>query len=272
MRRTFRLPLFLTLTLAIMLYSCEEVIILDLKNSEPRTVIDATLNATSGECEVRVSKSLGFYQSESAAKLSGVKVDLTNGSGTVRSLSEVKPGVYYAGGVSVTVGEVFRLQVTVSPDEQYTAYNRVPPYVRLDSLRAVRGFGDPRPTSPPIYVIKPKWKDPAGIENFYRFKLTNNGKPQRGSLTITNDEPFDGAEVDVPLYGFGFALGDTVRFEFQSIDSLSYSYFSQINDMARPSFVSATPYNPVGNVDNGALGYFGIFFSDVWNLIITPRP
>jgi hypothetical protein len=269
MKKLNSLPAYLIVSLLFILASCEEVIRLDLKNSEPRVVIDATLNATKGVCLVQVSKSLGFYQNDSIIGIEGVSVELVNGSGRVQSLAEVGPGVYSASDLPVSPGEVYRLNVILSPDEWYTAQTKAPEAVFLDSLKVVRGFGDPRPTSPPVFLINPKWKDRAGIANFYRFKVTKNGKLRKGSFSITNDEPFDGTEVDMPLYRYDFELGDTVRLEFQSIDSVSYSYFNQVNDMARPSFVSATPYNPIGNFDNGALGYFGIHWSEVRDLIIS---
>jgi len=271
MKKSNSLSVFLIYLFLFVFASCEEVIQLDLKNSEPRTVIDATLNATKGICVVRVTKTLGFYETDSLVTIDGASVELVNGSGKVQSLHEIGQGVYSAGNLLVRAGEIFRLNVIISPDEQYTAQTKAPESVLLDSLKVVRGFGDPRPTSPPIYLINPKWKDPAGIANFYRFKVTKNGKYHAGSFNITNDKPFDGTEVDMPLYRYDFKLGDTVQLEFQSIDSLSYSYFSQINDMARPSFVSATPYNPIGNFDNGALGYFGIYYSDIRNTIISLR-
>jgi len=271
MKKANGLPLLLIVPLIIALSSCEEVILLDLKNSQPRVVVDAALNASKGECMVHISKSLGFYQNDSTIEMEAATVTLTNGSGNSFVLSEEMPGIYRSASLIAITGEIFRLNILLPTGERYTAQTTVPDPVFLDSLKVVRGFGDPRPTSPPIFLINPKWKDPAGIANFYRFKVTTNGKPQSGSLTITSDEPFDGTEVDQPLYRYGFTLGDTVQLEFQSIDSLSFSYFSQINDMARPSFVSATPYNPIGNFDNGALGYFGIYWSEVRDLIISIR-
>lgn len=269
MKKFVSIPVFLLLTLLIALASCEDVIHLDLKNSPPRVVIDATINASLGECTVRATRSLDFYQTDNFEKIEGASVELVNGPGVVMPLSEVSPGVYYAGGLTVSPGEVFRLNLTVAPDERYSAQTKVPVPVSLDSLKVVRGFGDPRPTSPPVYLISPKWKDPAGIVNYYRFKVTRNGKPRSGGFNITNDEPFDGTEVDMPLYRYSFKLGDTVNLEFQSIDSVSYSYFNQINDMARPSFVSATPYNPIGNFDHAALGYFGIYFSESREAVVS---
>ncbi len=264
-----KITIFLGIVFLMMATSCEEVIQLDLKNSEPRVVIEANLNATSGECTVQATKSAGFYEDNVFTGIQGATVELNNGSGVSFSLAEISPGVYHAGDVDVAAGEVFRLTVNVPGDDRYIAETRVPDAVYLDSLKVVRGFGDPRPTAPPVYLVNPKWTDPAGTPNYYRFKVTTNGKPQSGSFTIINDEQFDGTEIDLPLYRYGFSLGDTVSLEFLSIDSVSYAYFNQINDMARPSFVSATPYNPIGNFDNGALGYFGIYHSEARDLVIS---
>ncbi len=253
------------------LVSCEDVIQLNLKNSAPRTVIQASINATTGECMVEASLSAGFYDSSNFAKLTGANIQFINGTGAVKVLREDSTGFYSTGNVKVSPGEDIRLIVTTSTGDVFTAATKVPSDIRLDSLKIVRGFGDPRPTSKPIYLINPKWKDPAVIANYYRFLVTKNGKFRHGSFNITNDKTFNGTEVDMPLYRNSFEIGDTLRFEFQSIDSVSYSYFKQVNDMARPSFVSATPYNPIGNFDNGALGCFGVYFSDIRDTIISIR-
>lgn len=262
---------FLILALFLVLASCEDVIKLDLKNSPSRTVIEATLNASKGKCLVQVSKSLDFYQTDSFARVEKATVQLINGSGAVKTLPELSPGVYSAGNLSVSPGEVFHLNVMVSASEQYSAQTKAPDAVVLDSLKVIPGIGDPRPGSTPRYLLDLKWKDPAAFANFYRFKVTTNGKPHTGNFTISNDKLFNGTEVDMPLNRYRFELGDTVHFEFQAIDSVSFSYYSQINDMARPSFVAATPYNPIGNFDNNALGYFGIYYSDIRDLIISIR-
>jgi hypothetical protein len=262
-------PLYLVLPFLVVLTACEDVIHLDLKNAEPRMVIDASLNATKGECTVQVTKSLDFYQTDSFQRIERAKVELISGTGGATVLTEITPGVYFAGNIKVAADEGLKLIVEISTDEKYEASARVPVAVSLDSVKIVRGFGDPRPTSPPIYLVNPVWNDPAGIANYYRFKVTKNGRLRNGSFSITNDEPFDGTRVDMPLYRYDFSIGDTVQLEFQSIDSVSYSYYNQINDMARPSFVSATPYNPVGNFDKSALGYFGVYWSDIRDMMVV---
>ncbi len=269
MMKFIKIPIFFSFALVVLLTSCEEVIVLDLKDSASRTIIEATLNASTRECVVKATRSTGFYSVLQYENIEGATIELINGAGTSTRLTETGAGIYSAGNVEVSPGEIFQVKLTIAPDEQYLATSKAPSPVYLDSLKIVRGFGDPRPTSPPIYLIKPIWQDPAGIPNYYRFKVTTNGKPQSGSFTITGDEQFDGTVVDLPLYRYSFSLGDTVQLEFMNIDSVSYAYFNQINDMARPSFVSATPYNPIGNFDNGALGYFGIFFAEKKDLIVS---
>lgn len=266
--RSLPVSLFIAILLA-MLASCEDVIRLDLVNAESRWVIEGTFNASKSECTVQISKTLDFYEIDSINRIRGAKVELINGAGSVSSLEEIKPGVYRADSLSVGQGEICRLNVILSSGEKFTASTQVPVQVFLDSLKVVRGFGDPRPNSPPIYLLNLKWKDSAGLANYYRFKVTTNGKLRGQSFTILDDKPFEGKDADVTIYRYGFKPGDTVRFEFQSIDSVSFSYYRQINDMARPGFVSATPYNPVGNFNNGALGYFGIFYSDIRDTIIS---
>jgi hypothetical protein len=266
-----KIPIIILFVAMVSLASCEEVIQLNLKNTAPVTVIDATINATSGKCVVQATLSAGFYDNNNLTRNQGAQVELIDGSGNVNLLNEDSAGAYSVSQLKVREGEILQLRLTAADGEVFVATTRAPGVVPLDSLKFVRGFGDPRPTSAPIYLINPKWQDPTGIANYYRFKVTKNGKSGQGSFNITSDEPFDGTEVDMPLYRYGFEIGDTVRFEFQCIDSVSHSYFSQVNDMSRPSFVSATPYNPVGNFDNGALGYFGIYFSEIRDTIVSVR-
>ena len=78
------------IVLLLVFASCEEVVQLDLKNSASRVVIDALINASTGDCVVKVSKSLDFYQVDSFAKIEGAAVELFQSSGAGRKLSEIK--------------------------------------------------------------------------------------------------------------------------------------------------------------------------------------
>jgi hypothetical protein len=250
--------------------SCEEVIHLDLKNSESRTVIEATLNATTGECSVTTTKSSGFYENGELTKVERAIVELVDCSGVTTRFNEVRPGTYQASNLFVKPCEVVRLNVAVSEEEVYSAVTRVPRTVMLDSISFEQTIGDPRKgSSSEIFVINARWTDPGFSDNYYRFKTSTNGVLNKASFAITSNEFYWGAPIAMPILHYLFSLGDTVSLEFQSIDSVSFAYYDQLNDMQMPSFVSATPYNPIGNFDNGALGYFGIFFTEKKDLIVS---
>ena len=109
--KTQRLPVFLILALIYFLTACEDVIKLDLTNSPSRTVIEATINASKGECTVQVSKSVDFYQTDSFARVEKATVQLVSGTGAVQNLPELSPGTYWAGNLFVSPEEVFHLNV-----------------------------------------------------------------------------------------------------------------------------------------------------------------
>jgi hypothetical protein len=198
-------------------------------------------------------------------------VELTNGAGSTIVLSEPAPGRYTAGSLILNADEHMRINVKTADNEEYSAETRVPKPVKLLHTFFEPTLSDPRKgTSSSAYLMNATWVDPGCTFNCYRMKVIHNGVPETGMFAITSNEHFCGATVHMPILHYGFAIGDTVDLEFQSIDSVSFAYFDQINDMQMPSFVSATPYNPIGNFSNHALGYFGIYQTDKKEMIVTP--
>ena len=53
-------------------------------------------------------------------------------------------------------------------------------------------------------------------------------------------------------------LGDTISYEFRTVDKAIFDYTFQAADIAGGSN-SAAPGNPITNWDNGALGYFNAY-------------
>ena len=76
------------------LSSCEEVIVLDLKETSPQTVIEANLNAGAGVCQVLISRSNGFYDTNSFEKIGNATIELLNNSGSNFTFSKINAGEY----------------------------------------------------------------------------------------------------------------------------------------------------------------------------------
>jgi hypothetical protein len=53
-------------------------------------------------------------------------------------------------------------------------------------------------------------------------------------------------------------LGDTISYEFRTVDKVVYNYTSEAASISGGSN-SAAPGNPTTNWDNGALGYFNAY-------------
>jgi hypothetical protein len=52
------------------------------------------------------------------------------------------------------------------------------------------------------------------------------------------------------------------------MDKPNYNYFFSLENASDGGPFSATPANPVTNIDNGALGYFGAYLKDTVGLIV----
>ena len=53
-----------------------------------------------------------------------------------------------------------------------------------------------------------------------------------------------------------------------NIDKANYTYFYSLANTTNGGPFSATPANPVSNIDNGGLGYFGAYLKDTISIVI----
>jgi hypothetical protein len=130
-----------------------------------------------------------------------------------------------------------------------------------------------------------KIKDPPGFGNYIRFYTqTGPGPFYPGLNSVFDDQIIDGTTYDIEIekgidrntkidfdnYSF-FNRGDTVTVKFCNIDkaafdfwrTMEYSYSSIGNPFSSPTKVT-------GNIQGGALGYFGGYAVQYKTLVI-PR-
>lgn len=236
-------------------FSCEDVIELDLKDTEPRIVIEGTLNMTTKTAQVIFTKSNGFYDDATPIAVSGVIAVLLNESGTSITLSEKDPGIYIAENVVAKPGEKWTIEIE-SEGILYTAVTIAPYPSTLDTLIVQieqRPFGGDTEVR-----MFSEWDDEVGVPNFYRLRPYQNDTLIAQSYSLTNDDFSDGKRIRVPIMQ-EFGLGKLIKIELLSVDEKYYRYFVELSSVVGNGFSSSNPYNPIGNFDNNALGYFGIF-------------
>jgi hypothetical protein len=231
------------------LASCEKVIHLDLNNTAPRVVIQATIYDHSGPYYVKISKTVNFEESSVYPPVTGAHVEISDNVGQTEVLSESDSGTYVTSDLRGIPGHTYQLTVKTS-DGTYNASSVMPFPVQMDSIyfSASPFSGDK--------VTTVRFTDPPFTLNYYRLVYFINNQQQK-AFYILNDELYQGASIRYSLMSRGtdinLALGDDVTVWLESIDNGVFDYFRTVSAEGGQS---ASPSNPVSNISNGALGYF----------------
>lgn len=251
--------LIISLLSIFFLSSCEDVIELDLENTDPQLVIEGTLDMTSQTAKVVLTETNGFYETAQPVPTENAFVELTAPDGTTYTLDEIEPGIFEVENLSVTPEDEFQLTVEAN-GERYEAAAITPYPATLDDLNSEEfmfPFGNNEDTS---YQVFMNWTDEEAVDNFYRVRSYRNGELIPANYMILNDELLEGAVFTLPVRQETFEKGEVVTVELLSTNEGYYDYFVQLSGLAPGGpGGGATPYNPKGNFSNGALGYFGIY-------------
>ncbi len=245
--------------LALLLFSCEKIIDLNLKNAPQRIVIEGTITDKEKQCYVFISSTQTIDEINRFEGVQGGAVSITDSRNNTYRLTEVEKGIYYNESLKATPGETYYLKVKVG-NEIYTASSTMPPTkVNLDSITVTYN------TIYSNYTTTAHYTDPANEDNQYLFSIYKNSK-KYNSFYVVNDEYSNGKTVkqNLPIFSKEkedlIYKGDTVKVRMNCIDKNIYKYWYSLEAGARGgtggpgSFGS--PGNPVSNIYGGALGYF----------------
>lgn len=247
MKKIFYL-LFSILALGTM-SSCEKVIDLDLNSTDPKYVIEGTVDKDSTIHTIRITRTLNFDETGSYPTVDNAIVTLQDNAGNSCALTLVAPGTYQTPSYPGVEGRTYTLTVNVD-GKTFTSSSTIPTQVYLDSITLVDfGFG-PKPTFFPVA----NRMDPAGIRNYYRFDLYKNQVPVNG-IYLQDDQFSDGVEVLEPIFGGEYESGDTLDLTLYCIDANVHKYFYTLSVNAGGTG-GATPANPESNFGSSCLGYF----------------
>jgi len=241
-----------------LLCSCEKEIDVKLQGAAKKYVIEAVVTDKTGGCKVLISQTKDFNEDNTPITVSGATVQISTGDSSV-VLTENAPGVYESGSLKGIPGTTYNLQVRIDT-ETFHATSTMPSLVKMDSLYITEEmfFGDDYKLPTISYM------DPAGVLNFYRFMVYVNGTKKKQIFAL-NDELTDGnrnatrlfVDVDQDVEDEEkIKAGDLVKVEMLTIDAPIYKYFFSLENSATGDSNSATPANPVSNIQGGALGYF----------------
>lgn len=235
------------------LMSCTEVITLDLNDSEPTLVIEATLNGQDSTLSVLLTESGSFTDPGEYPLVSNASVAIKKSTGESLNVLEEEPGVYTLGTLKIEPGESYTLSVT-SGGEEYLANVKVPEQLRIDSV-SFEASANPRFGEgfyPTIY-----YQTSTGEAPWIRVKIRTDS-----SLFPVSFLPLENVmnPMSSTLLQASYPRGEKLIMEVQSISEEMYRYFGEIAELkgegVGPGAASAAPSNPRSQWTGGALGYF----------------
>ena len=283
--------------LFILFCSCERRIEFVPESQEPKLVVEGIIE-TDESPTVFLTRSLDFFSRISRDELAGsfvrnAVVTISDGT-TTEQLKEYELRVtddtllyYYAvdtagGRVGMKGQQGGVYQLTIQADGKlYNATTTIPHLTKtIDSLYY---YGSVRPEDSNKVVLFGRFNDPPGFGNYIRyFTNVNGGIYLPGLNSVFDDQVVDGKkynvqiergvdrnrEIDFEEYSY-FNRGDIISIKFCNIDkavfdfwrTMEYSYASIGNPFSSPTKV-------IGNISNGALGYFGGYAVQYTSIII----
>lgn len=258
----------LLLAVIISFASCEDIIEIEVQDSEPKIVVDALLNVIEQTVTVRLSKTTPLYSTDTTVVDLDANVSLVNANGNTIILSKVAVGEYVANDLIVEAGEDWTLVVEVE-NEIYSGNAIVPEFVELakvDTLQTAFPFGD---TTIVFYQVSMEWFDVLDVDNFYRLQSYINDTLQTGQYFLYADTQNNGIAMNRPIMSL-FQPGQNITLELYSTNESYYDFYLQVASIQEQGFGGTTPFNPQGNMKdsegNTILGNFGIIQSSSINV------
>ena len=245
----------ITITL---LSSCEEIIELELGNTQNNIVIEGNISNLPGPYYVKLTRTVNVNQPSIFPVIENAQVIISDNEGQSELLTYVSDGVYQTQNLQGIEGRTYNLEVNVD-GATYTSQSTMPSLVKLDSLMIQKlVFAGVENTS-----ILPVFTDPKGLRNYYKFVLKVDGV-QDNSFDVDNDNITDGSVNERPVQTQSLEIlpGNIVDVEMRSIDAATYLYYYTLNQTidGGPGG-GTTPSNPPNGISGGALGLFSAYTS-----------
>ncbi|WP_373522649.1 DUF4249 family protein [Aquiflexum sp.] len=250
----------------LLLISCQEEIVLDLKTVDPTPAIEGIWTNNGSMNQVKILYSKDYYDQELNPIIEDAVVSITN-LNTDRVIPFIfsKQAKRYLpvnnlGGV---IGDRYQLNVKIGENEYVSEGTMLPPPI-LDSIKYE--FKERRFFREEGYYLTVFGKIPFETENNYRIRIIQNDTLKNSRFDyLLFDDSFGTSILDngFELSGFPFAANDRIRLELYRLNTDAFNYLTQLVDLLfnDGGLFSPPPQNPKSNIKiksgNGeVLGYF----------------
>jgi Domain of unknown function (DUF4249) len=250
---------------------CQKVINVDLNEAAPRLVIEGLINDRPGPYTITISKSGSYFNQPVLPPVTGAEAILTDNTGTIDTLTEAAPGIYFTSKIKGIPGRTYTLKV-ISEGQEYSGSSTILSHVNIDSLSIIKSqsqriFQRVNDQNESHFEIHCFFKDPPE-KNFYRIKVYANDTINAENYRLFDDQYTNGLKTELRVTRA--RVGSTYRIELLSLDRQTYGFYRTLEDLLHTNpFFGSTPANPNNNLSNGALGYFGACAVSSKTIIVT---
>ena len=100
-------------SLIVLFASCEDIIEIDLKNTESIIVIEGTINDLGNGCTIKISKTVDYFKPGTYPTVSNATVSVSDNLGNAFNFTETEPGIYFSDNFSATENITYLLTVNI---------------------------------------------------------------------------------------------------------------------------------------------------------------
>jgi hypothetical protein len=257
------------IVLAIGLSSCEKVVNIDLKNADPKIVIEGIVDNSGKPATVKITKSVSFSNTTLAPTVSGASVKITDDAGNNFVLTETAPGVYTNASLLGLIGKTYTLTV-LNAGVTYSGKSSIPRQALIDTIyqETVSIPGNaPGSAASNGKIVSLVYTDIPGFGDNVHVIQTINGKVDN-VLYVADDQFTDGSDLPYQLYpnpNTKLKTGDVVKIELRFVDKTVFRYLNGIFEIQGGNTV---PANPDSNLSGGCLGFFSAHTSETKTIVI----
>ncbi len=240
--------------LALVLFSCQDIIQIKLNQAESTLSVDAVLTDRGGEDTIKLSSASGYFSNQNFVPYTGAKVILSDSIGSSESLIEVSPGIFPVKKTLAELNHTYFLDIITSRDHfrATSQVKRISP--RLDSIQFQYEQKSFRYDSAGFYLyLFGQELSGLGDRAWIRVYRNNISLNRPRDLFVINDDLTDGK------YYHGLSLrteeafqaGNTARVEVWSLNKDGFNYLDQIQtQINNRGIFQTTPSNPISNFHN----------------------
>lgn len=290
--------LFLLAGIAMLAFSCEDVIEVDLADGDRQLVVDAWINNKPETQTIRLTRAGAYFANSFSAAETEASVTVTDADGRVYTFLDAdKDGAYTwtpePGQVFGEVGMAYTLNIVTAAGLQYTATSVLERVMPIDSI--AYEYREEELGQPAGYYAELFARDLPGFGDAYWIKTFKNGqflnKPQEMNLAydagFTAGAGLDGIYLITPIRlainripdsGDGavdtgdlppYALGDSIYVEVLSLNDEAFMFLEQARTqmtLGDASLFAEPPANVPTNIQSinaatnadRAVGFFNV--------------